>query len=130
MVAKSKLLNFLPTAVYFIISAAAYINMILALDSINLFILSYLNPYLFPSFFLWSGWEGYKNTQLLLCLPSLVRFKSTNSTSEQLGPDNETPIHTYVREAMIGLLLGDGTLVLLKNIKEEELILNSSRIGS
>ena len=40
-----------------------------------------------------------------------MRFNSTNSSSGILGPDNITPLPNYLRQAIIGILLGDGTLV-------------------
>ena len=62
-----------------------------------------------------------------------MRFNSTNSSNleqnnnnkfsssseELLGPDNLTPLRIYLKQAIVGLILGDGTLVYLKkNIKE------------
>lgn len=40
-----------------------------------------------------------------------IRLNSTNSSSGLLGPDNLTPLPSYLKQGMIGILLVDGTLV-------------------
>ena len=52
------------------------------------------------------------NSENLFCFIGIfMRFNSTNSSSGLLGPDNLTSLPSNWKQAMIGLLLGDGTLV-------------------